>query len=169
MSRWTWKPQGWRGKPWGVQGSPRAGSTGGGLCQETRQQKGGHADPCRFSTRPSSNQAQPTNPSARFSVLPPDVPAPHPTPCTPPRLLLRHTLHLLCSLGTLSQTRPCGVNSLSVPAPGLSSTAAAKRYHGFPSPSQAVTQSGLLRTTEPTSTQPAQLLMSKRDPTRHPT
>lgn len=47
-----------------------------------------------------------TNPSARFSVSPPDVPAPHPTPCTPPRLLPRHTLHLLRSLGTSSQTRP---------------------------------------------------------------
>lgn len=53
--------------------------------------------------------------------------------------------------------------------PNLSSREAAKRYHLFPSPSQGLIQSGLPQKRERTSTQPAQLLTSKLDPTRHPT
>lgn len=97
---------------WVLQGCPRAGSSAGRpppASQQIRQREGGHADPCRSSTRPSSHQTQPTNPSASSPVPPPDVPAPHPTPRVPPRLLGAHALHLLGSLGGLSQTRLRGV------------------------------------------------------------
>lgn len=97
---------------WVLQGCPRAGSSAGRpppASQQIRQREGGHADLCRSSTRPSSDRPQPTNPSASSSVPPPDVPAPHPTPRVPPRLLGAHALHLLGSLGELSQTRLRGV------------------------------------------------------------
>lgn len=76
--------------------------------QEIQEEQGGLVGLCRSSTRPSSNQAEHTNPSASFCVPPPDVPAPRPTPCTPPR----HTLHPLSSPGTASQTPPCGAGLL---------------------------------------------------------
>lgn len=95
--------------------------------QEIQEEQGGRTDSCRSSTRPSSNQAEPTNPSASFSVPPPDVPAPRPTPCAPPR----HTLRPLGSPGTVSQVRPCGAGLAGLrwsrrppaPAPGSPSPA----------------------------------------------
>lgn len=155
-----------------LQGCPRAGSSAGRpppASQQIRQREGGHADLCRSSTRPSSDRPQPTNPSASSSVPPPDVPAPHPTPRVPPRLLGAHALHLLGSLGELSQTRLRGVKRprrASTPAsPAGKQPNPITRSHHRRRPSSP--SLGSWRR-EQASSRAAKRLGSKLDPTRRP-